>query len=72
MSKVDEFTARQLHQILMNNLQKLDKGDVSPTRAHAIARLGSTIFQGVSVRMKVHDALANDKAVPDDIAAFAA
>ena len=66
----DTITARGLHEILIRNLHALDEGLVPPARAHAIARLGGTIFQGVNLRLKVV-AMSADCRVPDDIEAFA-
>ena len=53
MSKASDPTAKQIHDILVKNLEGLHEGNVTTDRANAIARLGNTIFQGVRTRLKV-------------------
>ena len=50
---MNEFNAKQVHALLIRNLDGLDKGTVTVDRANAIARLGTTIFNGVRTRLKV-------------------
>ena len=48
-----ELTAKQIHGLLVKNLEGLDSGKVTVDRANAIARLGNTIFAGVRTQLKV-------------------
>lgn len=64
-----EDTAKDLHRLLMKNLQGLDEGTVTVDRANAVARLGGVLFAGVRTRLKVQTQAGNG--VSDDLKSWA-